>query len=297
FHYEFNLGKFHFYGEEGIGQNGSIGMLNGVVLPLDQRLRMSMVQRHYTTDYQAVYAGAFGERSNTRNESGIYAGVEFLPLSRFTVQAFYDVYTFPWMSYLIDGKGKGEEFSGQVTFDVNRSLQLLALYRNEQRTRNSFSEGDYFNRLGEERRQRLRFQFTAAATRQLRLRTRIEGAFYQKNEEEEEEGFMIYQDINWDSKSGNFGFDLRYAVFNTDDYDTRIYAYENDMRYIFLVPSYYNRGTRTYLNIKYKPAPFATIYLKGAYTFSADTDVFGSGYDTIDGKRKYELRAQAILKF
>jgi hypothetical protein len=297
FDYTFNLGKFHFYGEQGLSANGGFALFNGVLLPLDQRFRMSLMQRHYTPDYQAVYANSFGERSGVRNESGLYAGVEFLPINRITVQAFYDVYRFPWMSYLVDGPGKGAEFSGQVIFDVSRNLQITGLYRHEQRSRNTFAEGDYFNHIGEETRQRIRLQVTTAVGKQVKLRTRIEGAQYARNEEAPTEGIMLFQDVYWDSKDGKFGVDFRYALFNTDDYNTRIYVYENDMRYIFLVPAYYNRGSRTYINLKYKPTGNITLYLKGGYTFSANEDHFGSGNDEIAGNRKYELKAQAILKF
>jgi hypothetical protein len=36
-------------------------------------------------------------------------------------------------------------------------------------------------------------------------------------------------------------------MFNTDDWDTRIYTYENDLLYSYSIPALYGRGSRNYL--------------------------------------------------
>ena len=45
--------------------------------------------------------------------------------------------------------------------------------------------------------------------------------------------------------SGN----LSATVFETDDYDTRIYAYEPDLLYNFSLPAYYGKGYTLLLNL------------------------------------------------
>ena len=57
---------------------------------------------------------------------------------------------------------------------------------------------------------------------------------YNKEENPFETGYLIYQDVVYKPKSSPFSFSFRYGLFDTDSYNSRIYAYENDILYVFL---------------------------------------------------------------
>ena len=45
-----------------------------------------------------------------------------------------------------------------------------------------------------------------------------------------------------------FSADMGVTLFETDNYDTRIYEYEPDLIYNFSLPSYYGKGIHYYIN-------------------------------------------------
>ena len=112
-----------------------------------------------------------------------------------------------------------------------------------------------------------------------------------------EKGFMVYQDVIYQSLKSPFTFTFRYAMFETDSYDSRIYAYENDVLYAFSIPAYYYRGNRTYLIIKYSGIRNIDCWFRIAQTFYNNKTEIGSGLDEISGNAKTEIKAQLRFSF
>ncbi|UTW62914.1 helix-hairpin-helix domain-containing protein [bacterium SCSIO 12741] len=295
--YKFVLNRFTLFGEEAISENGGYALLNGAVMNLDQRFKMSALHRYYSPDYQSLYSEAFGERSGVRNESGIYLGAEFYPIRRFSVHAFADFYTFPWISYRTDAPGRGNEYSTQVVFRPARKIEFLFLYRHETRSKNYNPQEAAINQVKDERNNRYRIQMTADANSWLTLRTRLEVKDYKLGNDGTKYGYLFYQDLYFYALENKLALKLRYALFDTDDYDARIYAYENDIRYQFIVPAFSERGSRIYLTGSYKFTDWATFYLKVGQTYLSSRDYFGSGKDLIEQDTRTDLKAQLILKF
>jgi hypothetical protein len=59
-------------------------------------------------------------------------------------------------------------------------------------------------------------------------------------------------------------------LFNTDDWDSRIYTYENDLLYSFSIPSLAGRGSRSYIMLKYEIGEIAEIRVKYGFTSYAE---------------------------
>jgi hypothetical protein len=91
---------------------------------------------------------------------------------------------------------------------------------------------------------------------------------------------------------------LRFALFQTDSYDSRIYAYENDVQGYYSIPSYYYRGSRFYVMMNYNITQNIELWLRYSQTFYDNQNVISPGSLTeIDGNTKSEIRAQAMFKF
>ena len=90
---------------------------------------------------------------------------------------------------------------------------------------------------------------------------------------------------------------FRYGVFDTDSYNSRIYAYENDVLYYYSFPVYYSKATRTYIILKYTITKGIDIWLRYAQTYYTDKKTVSSGLNEIEGNKKSEVRAQVRFKF
>jgi len=138
----------------------------------------------------------------------------------------------------------------------------------------------------------LHFQFNPSEI--ITLKTRLEHVFYKGLKTEN--GWMVFQDVQLSPERIPLNLSARLAYFNTESYNSRIYAYENDLLYTFAVPAFFGKGFRTYLNLKYKISERAEIWFKLANTSRNDVESIGSGYNEIAGNHKTELKFQLRLK-
>ena len=89
----------------------------------------------------------------------------------------------------------------------------------------------------------------------------------------------------------------RYALFDTDDYDTRQYVFEQDVLYAFSVPALSGRGTRVYGLAQISCTRHLTLWLRLAETHFRHQRTVGSGLEEIQGPRRTEFKAQARYRF
>ncbi|NNF32830.1 MAG: helix-hairpin-helix domain-containing protein, partial [Saprospiraceae bacterium] len=87
------------------------------------------------------------------------------------------------------------------------------------------------------------------------------------------------------------------ALFDTDDFDSRIYAFENDIQYEFRIPFYQMKGTRMYLFARYKATRRMTLEARIDRTFLTDAEEIGSGGEEILGNKRNEIKAQMIYRW
>lgn len=84
-------------------------------------------------------------------------------------------------------------------------------------------------------------------------------------------------------------------MYDTDDFDSRIYAFENDVLYSFSVPALYDRGTRSYVMAEYSYKRL-TFWVRYAITRFTDRYIISSGLQQIDGNIASDIRVQCRLK-
>ena len=111
-------------------------------------------------------------------------------------------------------------------------------------------------------------------------------------------GKMALQDIGYEFEKIPLEVDIRLQFFDASDYDNRTYTYEKDVLYAFSIPMNYGTGNRYYLLMNYKFGRNFSVWLKLAQTvYSDDRALIGSGNETINGRRKTDLRFMVRYKF
>jgi len=115
--------------------------------------------------------------------------------------------------------------------------------------------------------------------------------FYKKAMNKEK-GIMVYQDIIYQDIKEKFKIQCRVAWFNTDSYQSRLYAFENNALYAYSFPSFMKEGWRSYINLAWKPIKGLTCYFKSGITIYSGQDSIGSGLMRITGNKKYDMLLQ-----
>lgn len=294
--YQFGLLDFNFFGEEAISENGGMAFLNGMLINLAPQISLSAMHRYYDKNYQANYGNAFAESSSNSNESGLYFGVEIHPVKHWKITAYFDNYKFYWIKTGVDAPSSGYDWFFQTDYNPTRNLSMYLRIKNEEKpvNKNAISGID---ELVNQSIFKIRFHISSRISDQLSLKNRIETSTFSEGSENPDYGYMIYQDIFYDLKKIPLSLNMRFAVFDTDSYDARIYAYESDILYAFSIPAYYSKGTRAYFNLKYTIGKFLDIWLRYSQTYYSDLDVISSGLNQINGNTKSEIKAQLRIKF
>ncbi len=290
--YLFNRGKYQLFGEAAISKSKGKAILQGAVAHLNDQLSFSLLFRHFDKNYNAYWSNTFAEGSATNNETGMYLGTKILPVKFVILSAYSDFYGSKWINYSTAGPSKGWDIFTQANFIFSQNFEFYIRYKNEEKEQKFRQEERYANLP--ERLQKTRFHIQYKPSENITLKTRFEHALYKGVEKEH--GFVIFQDFQFSPRKMPINISTRFAWFNTDSYNSRIYAYENDLLYTFSIPAYYGKGFRCYLTLKYKISGKLDFWMKIANTSWNDRETISLGYNKIEGRNKTELKFQLRLK-
>ncbi len=296
--YSWIIQNFNFFGETALGDNGGVATINGLIIGLHRTVSMSVVHRHYSRDYQALYPNAFAETSAGNNETGIYLGLEILPNKNWSIRSYFDSWKHPWLRSGVDAPSKGNEYFTRITYKRKRKMSVYLQFRQENKERNASDNITNTDYLVDTKRTNLRLHIANKLSKSLELRNRMELSFYNDGlSDGKSRGFLLFQDVIYSPIEFPISFTGRFAIFDTDDYDSRIYAFENDILNAFSIPAYYNKGTRFYIKARYRGIRNLSLELRFSQTYYANQDTFGSGLEEINKPRRSEIKAQIKYKF
>lgn len=294
--YIFLLNKYSIFGEFSQQINGGWALISGINAPLNSKVAVAILYRNYQKNYQNIFGAAFGENSKNNNEEGIYAGLRFQISSKVQLNTYADIFKFPWLKYRVDKPSVGQEYLANLDYELSRKVQMQFRARYKTKEINYYSE-EFDNNLTENyQKYSIRYHISYQLHPLFRFKNRIEYQIYETATSGSQSGFLIYQDIQYKSKNQKLSIYGRYSLFDVDDYNARLYAYENDLLYVFSIPALYNQGSRAYLLFNYKFSSAFHFWLKLAHTWYNNTDQIGSGLNLIEGNQKTEIRVQLRFK-
>lgn len=288
--------NINFFGEFSRSDNGAVAYVNGAILSLGSIAALSVVNRNYPRDFNSFFATGFGESSTTKNERGTYVGLVIKPNRYWTLSGYMDQFTFPWLRFGVDAPSKGYEYLYQLTWTPSHQIELYFRGRRTLKQENT-DEDVAIDYLVDRVQDNYRFNLSYKISRAVTIKTRVEAVKVNYTEKKTENGFMMYQDIMFKPLSSRISGAVRYGIFDTDSYDSRIYTYENDILYQYSIPSFYEKGFRYYVTLKYKINHMADIWVRFAQTVYSNQNTFGSALDEIRDNKRSEIKLQLRLQF
>lgn len=294
-HYNYTYKNIYFYGETAQSLYSGWAILNGAMVSLTSRLSAVLLHRNYDRDYHSFFSNSVGEATEVSNEKGIYIGVNYIPLQKWICSAYADYFRFPWLKYRIDSASSGFEILGQTTYTPSKKFKITWRYKLETKQQNS-ETGHSSGLLDQVVKQNFRIDWIWQINKKINLHHRSEIVNYQKDINKET-GFMILQDFDYKPVSSCLSGNFRIAFFHTPSYDSRIYAYEDDVLYGAGSGIYSNTGIRSYLNIRIRLMKRLGFWARYAIYLYRHKESIGSGLDEIPGNRKSDLKLQVRYQF
>ncbi|MFI5172830.1 MAG: hypothetical protein ACHQFW_10590 [Chitinophagales bacterium] len=300
-HYNYLWRNILIFGETAMSDNLKGATLNGIIMPVDPKVDIAIVHRYFSPQFQTLYAETFSESTFPQNEQGTYFGTEIKPVRGWKISGYLDLYKHPWLEYQTDGPSYGTDFFTQLTWQPSRAFETYIRYKREISDRNAsssyFEEPLVLNLLVRQEKSSIRWHADYDVNKSLTLKSRIEFSFYDEHIGFPEKGYLLFQDFNYHPMSSPFGFATRFAIFNTDSYNTRIYAYETEVLYAYSIVGLSGEGTRAYLLVTYSPYKWLDIWARVSNTWYTESEDIGSGYNAFPGNTRSDVKLQMRLKW
>ena len=286
------------FGEVSRSSNNAWAYVTGLTAALHSRVSATVLFRNFDQDFQSVYSNVIAEGNSVfpSNERGMYVSVQAQLSKKISVNAYSDEVQYPWLRYQVTAPSSFSDNVIQFNYKPDKKHEFYA----RMRIRRTSIDQNILNRIDfpvDKLSQQIRLNFIFSPIESLKLHSRIE--FVKTNEEglPNETGYLVFQDVIWKKMGVPCTITFRYALFQTDAWNARLYAYENDVLYSYSIPAYYGKGARIYGIFKFDVRRNIDVWFRIAQWNYTDRDFISSGNSMISGFRKTDCTLQMRMQF
>lgn len=235
-----NQGKVDIWAELATSQGNQwgIGGIAGIRYTPISDINLLAIYRYYSPYFDNIYANALCSWTRMRDEHGGYLGVEYNRLKNWQLSAFGDV----WKS--------GFETMAQADFIPQKDYRMHSRFRVKRK-----DEKDTYS---------LRWNMVYEAG-QWKMKTQADGNLVYANNALTY-GWSLLQDVEYRFSQVPIVLQLRAQAFDAQEWNNRVYIYENDVLYAYAIPFVYGLGGRFWLNARYKINDIFSLYLRVSET-------------------------------
>lgn len=294
--YRYFNGYVQIWGEAAIDRYYNPALLQGLQLRTSDILQLAFLYRNYSPRYSSPLSVSFGDTHKTSNEEGVYSGIQFYPFSTMEVNAYVDLFRFPWLKARHSAPSYGYDYMFDCSWVHKRGLRLSMRFRHKSGLSDITTDSNITPIMTMQSIARWHFQSEFDITDNLSMQTRIATAHFD-NSQQKKTGWLMYHDVTYRLVQSRIGVSARYAIFDIDGYEARIYAYERDVLYSNSIPAYFSKGSRYYFVVSWSVTRNFDIYTKWSQTIFNNIDNFGSGNDRIAGNSVSQITVKMRARF
>jgi hypothetical protein len=202
-----------------------------------------------------------------------------------------DYFVFQWLKYGVDAPSDGFEMLSQLSFQPNKRLQVIGLYKIEQKQENDDQE-QTLHFLETIKSQRIRLDLRYWVNKMIQIRNRLESI-----QTKSERSYLTYQELQYKPLQSKFSFNCRFTLFKVPSYDSRIYTYQPDVLYQTSIRLFHNEGMQFLANLRYRLQKGLDCWLNYVSYRYSNLDHIGTGLSEIKGNKASELKFQIRYQF
>lgn len=292
--YGYTSGKLNVSGETATGDCGAIATVNDVSLAVSNSLTLMALQRFYSYRFYSLLGNSFASGGSAQDESGVYVGASWQPLRGMIVEGYSDLAYFAWPKYHVSDASHYMDNMLSASFS-RRAWSFQARYRLKRREVNASSSSSSTTSKPSlvwqtEQRARLSMTFQPSAWY---VRAQLDGSLCSKDATNSR-GWMLTTQGGWSCRYVSLSASVSY--FDTDDYLSRLYAYERGLLYSMSVPMSYGQGLRWSVYARSDISSHLMITAKVGSVKYYDRNTISSGMQQIDGSSQTDIELQLRLR-
>lgn len=284
-YFNYSWKNFMFFGETARSSGSGIGSVIGVLGSLSKSVDLSFAWRKYARNFHSFYATAFSESTQPSNEQGVYLGFQLKPTTTTKFNAYVDFFSFPWLKFRVYTPSKGQEWLARWSYQPNKTSRATLQFKQEKKLRNWYEEEE--NNRTYQVRNILKSQAHASLAVDVSTKFSFRSQLFWnrvKIENVPSQGWMLVQNFSY--KQLRWKITTSLGLFDTESFDNRIYAYEQNAFGTFAIPAFSGIGSRQYVLVHYQIHSKLTAYFRWAQTYYADRTSISSGTQTIHGPKQ-----------
>ena len=256
--------------------------------------------RSYQPGYWSEYASGFGEGSGVpANQSGWYFGFRLRPVARITLSGFLDRFIF-----FEPRRGLARPISGwepmlHLLVRHRPGLNFQIRIRYKERSMEEKQKDEYMRTYlvsGATDRLTGRFQLNWQVHKRFFIRSQYDAIRTSGSHSADKYGIAISNTARW-QLFRTLRLDLGWALFDTDDYSSRLYLYEHDLTFVMTSRMVYGVGRQSYAVVRYRPVSWLLAEVKYSRVRYADRPVVGTGRDLTTGPVRSHIGFQLRFQY
>jgi hypothetical protein len=246
-YYNCLINKILLYGELTSNEQFRYAFVQGITLRASDRLAVNFLLRNYEPGYFSLHGNGPGTVSSSGNEREILGNFTFEAARHLFVSGGCDIQNFSWLKYRCSSPSTGIKKEIIVRFLPSEKLIFEGSYV----YRLVITDNPATKRIPEQKQtisKTIRGSVKYSPVGNLTFGTRLE---YKKIYDSGSRGILLFQDVIYRFGKTPVTAWFRYCIFSTDDWDSRLYAYENDLLYNYSIPALSGEGSRSYIMLKW----------------------------------------------
>lgn len=263
-------------GETATGNSGAIGTLNAASYLLSDHFSLLALHRFYSARYYSLFSNSFSEGSDVQDENGAYLGFTWVPAHRWSITGYSDFAYFVWPKYHTKQSTQCWDHLLNILFQPNKRWILGTRLRYKEKAGTTIG------------RWRL---YATFAEKNWSAKTSVDYTVSKPSSQ----GYLLNENLSyrwhWLRLSGSFSY------FHTQDFSSRIYAYEPGLLYQMSFSSFYGEGIRCALVARSEIGKHLLVIAKLGTTRYFDRTHISTGLQEIAASHQTDLEIQMKWKW
>lgn len=261
-YYKLLSGRIFLYGEVSADMNKRLALVQGLAFRPADRLSVNFLYRDYNPGFTSLHGKGPFSSSAGDNIKGLFGNFTFEAARHFFITAGCDIRYCPWLKYRCSAPSMGISKEVQIKYMPSDRLTFEAFY--------NYRSSMYDNKeeFGVKKQSTITNRFVKFRVRYLpadnfSLTTRLD---YKTTQPGSLKGMVLLQDINYSFTAIPVSIWVRYCLFKTDGWDSRIYVFENDLLYNFCIPAFSGIGSRSCMMVTWNAGKSFSLRVKYGLT-------------------------------
>ena len=281
--------NFFINGECAVDKRGYLSTLHHVGYTWSHRSHVAMEMRYFSPKYVSLYASPLQQGSRAANEMGVTMSLRYVPVRNVEVSGYVDWAEFirpTFQAAIPHSKGVNCFLQTQYASSSSWTLSMAYRLRSKQYTLNLDEKKTLEYRITHKLR-----MASSWSKKRWNATVQADACLYTTQIGERQVGWMCSVRSGWSvsSKLSVKGF---VACFFTDDYDSRLYAYQPQLPRSYSMQAFADHGVDGVVLLSWCPVEKLTLSLRASSLKYFNRDSISSRLDRISSSWKNDVSVQ-----